>query len=71
MIRVYIYRGGWASQLSNSAAHTAYVAAFTQAIHKWGERVRFHQGAAWNVVLDLWLEFDTEEEAALFKLSEL
>ena len=72
-IRVYLYRGGMVKQEFRAIdpERERYYDAYWRALFKWGERVKIHQGALWGVVLDVWLEFDTEEEAALFKLTEL
>jgi hypothetical protein len=46
-----------------------YIATYKDARRKWGDRVLINTDH--SDLFEIWLEFSTEEEAALFKLTEL
>ena len=65
-VRVYLFR---TNKYVGANLADDYLRAWRSATAKWGDRVKCSTG--YEALFDMWLEFDTEEEAALFKLTEL
>jgi hypothetical protein len=68
MIKIHLY-DEWLTDDVGDVLLKKYTAMFHQAREKWGERVKHNSDHTDH--FELWLEFATEDDAALFKLTEL